>query len=970
MSKICACGCGIEIPDTSTWVKGHHRRGVRTPTQVFNAIYDERRQSPIVMTEVEEIEFVEEPDPTPVMVKRNLKVNIYPSFGDFDKGDGGIRRVVEAQLKYLPAYGIDLVETAAEADVIAFHATVPHTYLKLYPEKTFVCMLHGFYWSEYDWANWAIKTNVNVMEGIRISDAVISCSEWIANSVRRHTSRDTVVIHHGIDIEDWEPTDSARDYVLWNKTRPDPVCDPEPMNRVAELLPNVKFISTYGEQAKNVALTGRLPFHDAKKLIQNAGVYLCTTRETFGIGTLEALACGIPVVGFDYAGQKEFLTHGKDSYLVTPGDIPALADGIIWGLNNRENISRNCIETARKFTWEIACQKYADTFKAAYAKKNKIGPKVSIIVTNYNLHEYLTDCLNSVQRQTSDDWECIVVDDASTDATGKFIAQTFADEDHRFSIIRNEKNAYLAEARNIGIRSAKGRYILPLDADDMLAPNTVELLSHVLDADRNIHVAYGNVRFVNEDGVTLTDYGTGTAGHSGWPMQFTFEYQIRQHNLLPYCSMYRREAWEQTGGYRRRCRTAEDAEFWTRLSSYGFRPRMVTSEDTLIYRNRPGSMSREQGQVDWTRWFSWAKIPEITPAGAATIEQMPISSLDPIVISVIIPVGPGHEKIVQDAIDSVDSQTFRNWECIVINDTSRPLEVEFPAWVKVIENTHSHGPAGARNCGIEHSKGRLFLPLDADDYLEPFALQVMYDAHLIEHDVIYTDFFQTDMSGKNITVHECDDWEPTLITGGKRTVNGLMREGMLHSVTALTPKKYWEEIGGYDEELPAWEDWDFQLALGNIGVCSRRVAVPLFTYRKHTGFRREENYDSFERSKEGILRKWRHLWEGGKELMACGSCSAKRSYVPPGWGVSQQQSPPQNNLSDDAVLVTYVGSKMGSTPYRGNSKTVYWFGAGDSKYVLKQDLDIFLNIPGFEIVTEKTVASMNSPVLVAEGPPS
>lgn len=898
-----------------------------------------------------------------------LRVHIYPSFGDADNGDGGIRRVVEAQIKYLPQFGIEIVKTAEEADVIAYHATCPSTYIKLYPQKAFVAICHGMYWEGYEWENWAIKANAEVIEGIRVGDSVATCSEWVANAIRRHTSRNVSVIPHGVENEEWVSNLEHKNFVLWNKTRPDPICDPEPMNQVASLLPNVKFISTFGEEAPNVALTGRLSFEDSKKLIQQAGVYLCTTRETFGIGTLEALACGVPVVGFDWGGQAEFIEHGVDGWLVTPGDIRGLAEGVLWALQNRIRIGNASREKASNFTWENSCENYASLFKETYAKKNKSGPRTSIIVTNYNLHAYLTECLATVQAQTESDWECIVIDDASPDKSGIAIAKDFVKYDPRFRLIENQKNVYLAEARNIGIREAKGRYILPLDADDMLAPDAVTILADALDNDRSIHVAYGNVKFVDEDGVTPTDYG-GTPGYSSWPFQFIHEQQIQQRNLLPYCSMYRKEAWELTGGYRRRCRTAEDADFWTRLSSYGFRPKMVSHDDTLIYRNRTGSMSREQGTTDWIRWFSWSKLPTITPAGAVTKEQVSVSSLDPTIISVIIPVGLGHEKIVADAIDSVDTQTFRNWECIVVNDTGKPLETELPSWVRVLATEGKTGPAHARNVGIKASRGRLFLPLDADDYLQPDALQFMFDAHQQYKEVIYSDFWETDMTGKKITIHYCDDYDPYLIKGSKRVVDGIVREGMMHSVTALTPKVHWESVGGYDESLPGWEDWDFQIALGDIGVCSQRIAAPLFVYRKEKGLRREENFNSFDTSKEGILSKWRDIWEGGKDLMACSSCGARarQTIGIPRTAVARMKP------NAEAVLIQYNGSKMGATPFRGVSKTVYWFAAGDIKYVLAEDVPGLLVYSEFKQVNQEVQQvqqeELQQPVLVADGPPS
>ena len=218
--------------------------------------------------------------------------------------------------------------------------------------------------------------------------------------------------------------------------------------------------------------------------------------------------------------------------------------------------------------------------------------------------------------------------------------------------------------------------MIPLDADNLLPPQSLALLTGALDTDRSLDVAYGNVLFVTEDG--RPDSGVGPGGHSGWPMLFRADWQLQERNLLPSTSMFRRRVWELTGGYRRRWRTAEDADFWTRAVSYGFRPQMVTEADTLVYRNRAESMSRVEEKPNWTSWYPWAH-DGVAPAAVLLEPQVPVPSFEPVLISVVIPVGPGHEELVVDAVDSVDSQMFRLWECIVVNDSCGELP-RLPSW--------------------------------------------------------------------------------------------------------------------------------------------------------------------------------------------------------------------------------------------------------------------------------------------------
>lgn len=98
---------------------------------------------------------------------------------------------------------------------------------------------------------------------------------------------------------------------------------------------------------------------------------------------------------------------------------------------------------------------------------------VSIIVANYNNSKYITDCLNSIARQSFFDWEAIVVDDGSIDNSVEII-EKIAQEEPRFTIVKLANNMGLSAARNTGIRLARGKYVAFLDSDDCLEANALE----------------------------------------------------------------------------------------------------------------------------------------------------------------------------------------------------------------------------------------------------------------------------------------------------------------------------------------------------------------------------------------------------------------------------------------------------------------------------------------------------------------
>lgn len=98
---------------------------------------------------------------------------------------------------------------------------------------------------------------------------------------------------------------------------------------------------------------------------------------------------------------------------------------------------------------------------------------VSIITPNWNCGKYVAETIRSVQAQTYQNWEMIIVDDCSTDGSENVIAPLMA-EDGRIRLLKNPKNSGAAVSRNYALREAKGRWIAYLDSDDLWAPKKLE----------------------------------------------------------------------------------------------------------------------------------------------------------------------------------------------------------------------------------------------------------------------------------------------------------------------------------------------------------------------------------------------------------------------------------------------------------------------------------------------------------------
>lgn len=100
------------------------------------------------------------------------------------------------------------------------------------------------------------------------------------------------------------------------------------------------------------------------------------------------------------------------------------------------------------------------------------NPLVSVIVPCYNQAQFLPETLESIMQQTYHNWECIIMNDGSQDNTDE-IAKIWIEKDHRIQYLKKE-NTGVCDTRNKGIALAKGTYILPLDADDKIAPQYIE----------------------------------------------------------------------------------------------------------------------------------------------------------------------------------------------------------------------------------------------------------------------------------------------------------------------------------------------------------------------------------------------------------------------------------------------------------------------------------------------------------------
>lgn len=136
--------------------------------------------------------------------------------------------------------------------------------------------------------------------------------------------------------------------------------------------------------------------------------------------------------------------------------------------------------------------------------ENKKEPSISVIVPVFNTARFLEECIVSIINQSFDDLQIILVDDGSTDGSGQ-ICDRFAEKDERITVI-HQSNAGVSAARNVGLREAKGKYIVFADCDDTLPQDAYENL--IKEVKEN-YLSMGCVRLMSENGTLQNSLSFG-----------------------------------------------------------------------------------------------------------------------------------------------------------------------------------------------------------------------------------------------------------------------------------------------------------------------------------------------------------------------------------------------------------------------------------------------------------------------------
>ncbi|TXN22706.1 glycosyltransferase [Methylobacterium sp. WL9] len=247
--------------------------------------------------------------------------------------------------------------------------------------------------------------------------------------------------------------------------------------------------------------------------------------------------------------------------------------------------------------WEARGECSRVTSAASYPVRTADAPTVSVLVKSYNHAPYVAQTIASVLDQSFQDFEIVVTDDASRDATAE-IVRGFDDPRIRLEVL--PANLGISGAMNATIARARGRYLAILNSDDWAVPGRLARQVTFLDEKPHVSLVFGLPQPVDEAGDPTVAYNDfrrplqlGDFSRRSWLRQFFFEGNC----LCAPTAMIRREAYAAVGVYDPRLTNYQDLDMWIRMLIAGHTIH-VLDEELTAFRIRAGDANMSAPRTD------------------------------------------------------------------------------------------------------------------------------------------------------------------------------------------------------------------------------------------------------------------------------------------------------------------------------------------------------------------------------------
>ena len=476
---------------------------------------------------------------------------------------------------------------------------------------------------------------------------------------------------------------------------------------------------------------------------------------------------------------------------------------------------------------------------------------ISIIVPIYNVEDYLRECLDSIQKQTYPNFECIMVNDGSTD-NSKQIAEEYL-VDSRFRLI-NQSNQGLSGARNTGISHIReeSTFVAFVDSDDYVYPEFLEVLIEHIEDDVDIiegmiecyhdKIKMDNISH-NFEKQILTTQNEKLRKFALNELRVSVFPKLFRKNLLTEDFFPKGWIFEDLAVVPE---LVSNSGKWIKLPKviYGYRirPNSITtkefSEEKLdvfkIFRKYDlffkDASERTKYLVEKIKYLhinyhDIEFVPEDNQYKSLYKEEKEkiLSQIEEYekgeLISIIVPIY-NVENYLRHCLDSIQKQTYQNFECLLINDGSPDNSADIcreyvskDSRFRYFEKENG-GVSSARNLGIEHSKGEYITFIDSDDWVDSDYLEALYTTLLEEGaDITVSTYKQFNINDNCFYLHAFQrGYEKKIFTGPELIDNLQLLSSFDHSygsVCGKLVKSVRVKNIRFNEETTLGEDMEF-----------------------------------------------------------------------------------------------------------------------------------------------------------------
>ncbi|MQQ66405.1 glycosyltransferase [Streptococcus mitis] len=426
---------------------------------------------------------------------------------------------------------------------------------------------------------------------------------------------------------------------------------------------------------------------------------------------------------------------------------------------------------------------------------------ISIIVPIYNKEDYLPQCLDSIINQSYTNFEVLLINDGSTDESGKICVE-YAERDIRFRYFEKE-NGGVSSARNLGLERSEGAYITFIDSDDWVEFNYLEVLYNAL-RENNADVAISSYKSYYLDGkFYLRVYSSqeeeflriGKRNRDVFLEEFPKLGKLNHDFHCIASKLFKRELLESQK-FDESINYGEDLYFFFNLY-LKMQSIIYVKEATYIYRqhgtnitlNFTESLALQEIQIheqilksaESQGIATFYYLEKLKYLVSLRIEQFPysdaIKNYETIVsefenrvtypqplISLIVPIY-NVANYLGLCLDSITKQTYSNIEILLINygssDGSKEICQEFVNRDRRFHyfERENGDLSDARNVGIIHSQGEFISFIDSDDWIDPTYVEDLYKAALLNDSEVVVSNYKEFHNEQNVyLIHFFDDY--------------------------------------------------------------------------------------------------------------------------------------------------------------------------------------------------------------------